>query len=37
MAIVVTISPELEEFLRDKADRQGQDLVLSPLNCWLVF
>lgn len=28
MSIIVTLSPELEEFLRDKADRQGQDISL---------
>lgn len=28
MPIVVTLSPELETLLRDKADRQGQDISL---------
>lgn len=28
MSIVVTLSPELEELLRDKADHQGQDINL---------
>lgn len=28
MSIVVTLSPELEALLRDKADRQGQDISL---------
>ena len=28
MSIVVTLSPELEELLRDKTDRQGQGISL---------
>jgi hypothetical protein len=37
MSIVVTLSPELEEQLREKAVRQGQDINLVQPNFWRVF